>query len=128
MVVEEEMAAMQRMGSVTYLTGTSSEQKNWATNGSRSLATLHDDEDDEEDDDVKSGISITWAYAFIKLIELIFESIPESILQGSVLMMSDEGTITPFNVLSLASSILAAGRVTCHALSLHSQLSLPSHK
>ena len=54
-------------------------------------------------------IPASLVYSFVKMVELVFESVPESILQASNLMTSDAHQVTPFSVLSLASSIFAAG-------------------
>ena len=48
-------------------------------------------------------------YAVIKGTELIFESIPESILQASILMNSSAQDVTALSIFSVASSMLAAG-------------------
>mmetsp|Transcript_15548 Transcript_15548/g.36164 ORF Transcript_15548/g.36164 Transcript_15548/m.36164 type:complete len:886 (-) Transcript_15548:66-2723(-) len=52
-----------------------------------------------------------FVYAVIKAIELVFESIPESILQVSVLLQSESGgeAVSSLSVASFAVSLLAAG-------------------
>ena len=45
----------------------------------------------------------------IKGIELIFESIPESILQASILLQSEAGEANILSLFSAAISVLAAG-------------------
>lgn len=70
-----------------------------------------EEEEKEEDGDSSKqfGMSSVFPYMFIKVIELSFESVPESILQASNLMKNDARKVTPFSILSMASSILAAG-------------------
>ena len=48
------------------------------------------------------------SYAFVKLVELVFESVPESILQASVLMTSEAEDVTVLSMFSVVSSMLAA--------------------
>ena len=48
------------------------------------------------------------SYVGVKAIELLFESIPESILQASVLMTSEAEDVTMLSMISVVSSMLAA--------------------
>jgi len=45
----------------------------------------------------------------IKIVELVFESIPESVLQASILMISETQDVTMLSIFSVASSMLATG-------------------
>jgi len=63
--------------------------------------------------DENSAFTLFVLYLIVKLVELIFESIPESILQASVLLQSEagdaDGAMSSLSVVSFAASLLAAG-------------------
>ena len=64
----------------------------------------------EDAEESASGrILPAFVYAVVKGTELAFESIPESILQVSVIVQSVSEDISTLNIVSFASSILAAG-------------------
>jgi len=65
----------------------------------------------ELDENSNANVDPLFLYAYIKGIELVFESIPESILQVSVLLQSESGgeAVSSLSVASFAVSLLAAG-------------------
>jgi len=65
----------------------------------------------ELDENSTANMTPLLMYVFVKGIELIFESIPESILQASVLLQSEagDGAMSTLSVVSFAASLLAAG-------------------
>eukprot|EP00620_Florenciella_sp_RCC1587_P004656 CAMPEP_0182601048 /NCGR_PEP_ID=MMETSP1324-20130603/91289_1 /TAXON_ID=236786 /ORGANISM="Florenciella sp., Strain RCC1587" /LENGTH=832 /DNA_ID=CAMNT_0024818957 /DNA_START=193 /DNA_END=2691 /DNA_ORIENTATION=+ len=65
----------------------------------------------ELDENRTAILTPLWMYLLVKLIELVFESIPESILQASVLLQSEAGdrAMSSLSIVSFAASLLAAG-------------------
>jgi hypothetical protein len=54
-------------------------------------------------------IEPVFVYAMVKMVELGGESIPESVLQASVLLNADKADVTYLSIISFAGSLLAAG-------------------
>ena len=50
-----------------------------------------------------------FVYAMVKMVELVGETIPESVLQASVLLNADTADVTYLSIVSFAGSLLAAG-------------------
>ena len=64
---------------------------------------------EEPDKNRTTVLEPVFMYALVKMVELLGESIPECVLQASVLLSSDLADVTYLSVISFAGSLLAAG-------------------